>query len=89
MNAILGFTELLRRGHGRSERDAQKYLSTIHSSGKHLLELINDILDLSKVEAGRFDLEPARCAPHHIVREVLQVLQRPRAEKGMRRSRST
>ena len=74
MNAILGFTELLRRGHGRNERDAQKYLATIHSSGRHLLELINDILDLSKVEAGRFDLEKVRCAPHLVVREVLQVL---------------
>ena len=74
MNAILGFTELLRRGGGRAERDAQKYLNTIHSSGKHLLALINDILDLSKVEAGRFDFERVRCAPHQIVGEVLQVL---------------
>jgi len=74
MNAILGFTELLRRGRGRSEHDARKYLGTIHSSGKHLLELINDILDLSKVEAGHFEIERVPCAPHHIVREVLQVL---------------
>jgi len=74
MNAILGFTELLRRGRGRSENDARKYLGTIHSSGKHLLELINDILDLSKVEAGHFEIDRVPCAPHHIVREVLQVL---------------
>jgi signal transduction histidine kinase/CheY-like chemotaxis protein/HPt (histidine-containing phosphotransfer) domain-containing protein len=83
MNAILGFTELLRRGSGRSERDAQKYLSTIHSSGKHLLDLINDILDLSKVEAGRFDFERVRCAPHQIVGEVLQVLSARAREKAI------
>jgi PAS domain S-box-containing protein len=83
MNAILGFTELLRRGHGRNQHDAQKYLGTIHSSGKHLLELINDILDLSKVEAGRFDLEKVRCAPHLVVREVLQVLGARAREKAI------
>ena len=63
MNAILGFTELLRRGFGKNERESAKYLDTIHSSGKHLLALINDILDLSKVEAGRLEVEqhsPAR-----------------------------
>src|SRR6185436_17105746 len=44
MNAILGFTELLRRGYGKNEKDSAKFLDTIHTSGKHLLELINDIL---------------------------------------------
>jgi PAS domain S-box-containing protein len=53
MNAVLGFTELLRRGFGKNERETTKYLNTIHNSGKHLLALINDILDLSKIEAGK------------------------------------
>ena len=53
MNAILGFTEILRRGYSRDGADAARHLATIHSSGTHLLALINDILDLSKVEAGR------------------------------------
>ena len=52
MNAILGFTEVLRRSGLRQSDDAAKHLDIIHSSGKHLLNLINDILDLSKVEAG-------------------------------------
>ncbi|HYC44259.1 MAG TPA: response regulator [Burkholderiales bacterium] len=74
MNAILGFTELLRRGYGRNDLDAKKYLSTIHSSGKHLLEIINDILDLSKIEGGHLEVERLECAPHAIVHEVVTVL---------------
>jgi PAS domain S-box-containing protein len=83
MNAILGFTDILRRGYGKSERDWSKYLHTIHSSGKYLLELINDILDLSKVEAGRLEVECIRCAPHLIVREVVQVLAVKAREKSI------
>jgi len=83
MNAILGFTELLRRGGTRDEQALRKYLATIHSSGKHLLELINDILDLSKVEAGRFETERIACAPHRIVREVMQVLESRAREKDV------
>jgi signal transduction histidine kinase len=46
MNAILRFAEALQRGYARSEGDSQRFLRTIHSSGRHLLELINDILNL-------------------------------------------
>ena len=74
MNAILGFTDLLKRGYVNSEKDKQKYLNTIHSSGSHLLELINDILDLSKVEAGRMEIEKVRFQPHIIIAEIVQVL---------------
>ncbi|MBC7602332.1 MAG: response regulator [Ramlibacter sp.] len=68
MNAILGFAELLRRGYGRNnERESSRYLETIRHSGKHLLTLINDILDLSKVEAGQLTVEQASFAPHLVV----------------------
>lgn len=83
MNAILGFTELLRRGQGIDEPSAQKYLGTIHSSGKHLLEVINDILDLSKVEAGRLEIERVECAPCDIVREVLDIMSVRAREKNI------
>jgi len=61
LNAIIGFSEvLLERMFGELNEKQDDYLKDIHSSGRHLLSLINDILDLSKVEAGRMELEPAR-----------------------------
>ena len=83
MNAILGFTELLKRGYGRNDTDAKKYLETIHSSGKHLLEIINDILDLSKIEGGHLEVEKLSCSPHSIVHEVVTVLGVRAREKGI------
>ncbi len=83
MNAILGFTELLRRGYQQSAQDTQRYLASIHGSGQHLLELINDILDLSKVEAGRLDVERIPCAVHEVVFEVLRVMNVKALEKGV------
>jgi PAS domain S-box-containing protein len=83
MNAILGFTEILKRGYGRNEKDSLRYLHTIHSSGKNLLELINDILDLSKVESGRLEVEEAWVEAHRIIHEVLQVLSIKAQEKGI------
>ena len=58
LNAIIGFSEvLLERLFGDINDKQDDYLKDIHSSGRHLLNLINDILDLSKVEAGRMELE--------------------------------
>jgi CheY-like chemotaxis protein/HPt (histidine-containing phosphotransfer) domain-containing protein len=84
MNAILGFTELLRRGFGKSERESSRYLDTIHQSGKHLLGLINDILDLSKVEAGQLTVEKIACAPHAVIHNALAELGLKAQEKGIR-----
>lgn len=83
MNAILGFTELLKRGYGKSERESSRYLDTIHKSGKHLLELINDILDLSKVEAGHLEIENLPCAPHVVVSQAISELSEKAADKGV------
>jgi signal transduction histidine kinase len=58
LNAIIGFTEvLLERYFGEINEKQEDYLKDVLSSGQHLLSLINDILDLSKVEAGRMELE--------------------------------
>ena len=69
LNAVIGFSEvLLERMFGELNQRQEEYLRDIWSSGKHLLELLNDILDLSKVEAGRMDLEPSVFS----VREALE-----------------
>ena len=58
LNAVIGFSEvLLEQMFGEVNPKQQEYLNDILSSGKHLLSLINDILDLSKIEAGRMELE--------------------------------
>jgi signal transduction histidine kinase len=61
LNAIIGFSEVLaERMFGEVNEKQAEYLQDILSSGRHLLSLINDILDLSKVEAGRLELELGR-----------------------------
>lgn len=55
LSAILGFTELLQNSY--ADQDTQGYLKIVHRNGKHLLGLLNDILDLSKIEAGKLELE--------------------------------
>src|SRR5262249_22450600 len=58
LNAVIGFSEvLLERLFGDLNAKQEEYLQDILASGRHLLALINDILDLSKVEAGRMELE--------------------------------
>ncbi len=83
MNAILGFTEVLRRGIEHDETRRRQHLNTIHSSGNHLLSLINDILDLSKVEAGRLEVESIPCHVHQVVAEVVTVLRVRAEQKGI------
>src|SRR5208282_2395007 len=67
LNAVIGFTDLLRKnGDECDEAEREDYLETIQTSGKHLLSLINDILDLSKIEAECLEVEAVRCSPHAI-----------------------
>ncbi len=81
LNAIIGFTgTLLMKLPGPLTKDQEKQLRTVQSSGKHLLALINDLLDLAKIEAGKVDLhlEPTSC--QGVLEEVVTTL-RPQAEK--------
>src|SRR5262249_55086457 len=58
LNAIIGFSEVLsEKMFGELNEKQEEYSKDIHASGQHLLSLINDILDLSKIEAGRMELE--------------------------------
>jgi PAS domain S-box-containing protein len=83
MNAILGFAELLRRGWQHNPQDTHRHLDTILGSGRHLLALINDILDLSKVEAGHLEVERVPCAVHQVVHEVADIMRLRAQEKDV------
>ena len=66
LNAILGFTQLVIRD--RTLKDSHRdYLKIIHSSGEHLLELINDVLDMSKIESGRITLNSTSFDLYHLL----------------------
>jgi two-component system, sensor histidine kinase and response regulator len=72
MNAIIGFTDLLKN---TSLNETQKdYLSAVHESGHILLNLINDILDLSKVEANKLDLENIEFDFSYLIESVLKMM---------------
>ncbi|MEX1042503.1 MAG: ATP-binding protein [Pirellulaceae bacterium] len=83
LSGILGYAEVLRRGGGTPE-NRDNYLATIQSSGQHLLTLINDILDLSKIEAGRMQCERIHCSPHAILSDVVSLLRVRAQEKNLR-----
>ena len=83
MNAILGFTDWLRRDLAQSEEEEKEYLNTIHSSSSHLMELINDILDLSKVEAGKLELDLVETSPFKLVDDVTKILTVRAKQKGI------
>jgi signal transduction histidine kinase/CheY-like chemotaxis protein len=81
MNSILGFSEVMLN---TTENQKQKsYLKTILNSAKSLLILINDILDLSKIEAGRLEISPEPTNLRFMIREMEQLFQHKTQEKGI------
>ncbi len=85
LNSILGFSELVRDqvgAGGKPERMAE-YATAIHTSGNHLLTLINDILDLSKIEAGQMDIHPEWIDPAAVSRAVTEMLRQQALRKGL------
>ena len=85
LNGIIGFTDLLLSAEAEcTAEDRREYLHTIQRSGHHLLELISDVLDISKIEAGRLEVERIPCSPHQIIADVVSVLRVRAREKGLR-----
>jgi signal transduction histidine kinase len=81
LNAIIGFSEvLIERMFGEVNDKQMEYLRDIHSSGQHLLTLINDVLDLSKIEAGRMELDLS-CFDLGLLLENALTLVRERAQR--------
>ena len=82
LNAIIGLTHLMRRREQMSP-DQRHRLDMIDSAGQHLLAIINDILDLSKIEAGRLDLETVDFDLVQLLDNVLSMIAEPAHAKGL------
>ncbi|MGD0190420.1 MAG: ATP-binding protein [Rhizomicrobium sp.] len=84
LNAILGFSDLIaneRLGPVGTKR-YREYANDINSSGSHLLSLINDILDIAKIESGKMELEPRLLNPRAVIEQSLLVVMARAREKG-------
>jgi len=82
LNAILGFTQVLQRDRSLN-REQQSYINIISNSGEHLLNLINDILDMSKIEAGRMTLNETACDLYHLLDTLEEMLEIKAIAKGL------
>ena len=84
MTAILGFADLLAEQTGAdSHRNHAEMASSIRRNAEHLLAIINDVLNLSKIEAGKLQIELVACSPRQIIQDVLSLLGPKATEKGL------
>ncbi len=82
MSAILGYTELMLDPQS-TESDRLNGLQTVQRNGRHLLQLINDILDMSKIEAGKLDVERVACPTRRVLFDVVELLRGKAEEKDL------
>ncbi len=83
LSAIIGFAELMLRS-DQSPEDKAEYVHIVRRNAKHLLDIINDILDLSKIESGKMTVEKTECNIPQLMADLLSTM-RPRAsEKGLK-----
>ena len=82
LTAILGFTKLLTDGADQTD-ERHEYLQIIRASAEHQLVLINDLLDVSKIEAGKLQIQRVACRVPDILEEVIQTLRYRASEKGL------
>ena len=85
LNAILGFSDIIaHQSMGRDEIDRYSdYARDIHSSGAHLLSLINDLLDVAKIESGKMEIDPRRLDPRGIIEGVARLVAAKAMEKNL------
>ncbi len=81
MNAILGFSNLLSKV--PMNKDGEKYVKAINTSGENLLSIVNDILDLSKIEAGMMRIEPTKFSLRSLIASVEIMMKNKAEEKGI------
>ncbi len=84
MNAIVGMSNALRRDKPTDEATRESYVDAIASSSESLLGIVNEILDLSKIESGKLELEKVRMEPRGVIKSVIEVLRYRAEEKGLK-----
>jgi signal transduction histidine kinase/ActR/RegA family two-component response regulator len=82
LNAILGFAQIVRREEGLSAK-GRRQLETIGRNGQHLLEMINEVLDLSKIEANKMVLRPRPCSLRRLAAGLAETFEPRASEKGL------
>jgi len=84
LNAVIGFSDVLRdQMFGELNEKQMEYVSDIHTSGRHLLTLINDILDMSKIEAGRMSLQVSSFSLPEVLRNSVSLLRERATRQGI------
>ncbi len=87
LNAIIGFSDMLRhRMFGELSSRYREYADDIHRSGLHLLDIINDILDIAKIESGQLELHREPVPPREVIEDSIMVVSEAAARSGVRLS---
>src|SRR5690606_16153182 len=82
LNGVLGYAQILMRD-PQLTLEQHRHLSAIESCGQHLLTLINDVLDLAKIESGALELQPVDCNLHALLRAVADIVRGKAETKGL------
>ena len=82
MNAIIGYINLAKKS-GTTEKELREFISKMESSSQHLLALINDVLEMSRIESGKIDLEETECDLKKIMSEIRDMFATQMAEKNI------
>lgn len=91
LNAILGFADIISHQYfgPLGETKYQEYAEDIHASGEHLLSLVNDLLDISTIEAGKASLRKEQLFSHEVVNESLHIVANQAAKNGIKLEKDT
>jgi two-component system cell cycle sensor histidine kinase PleC len=81
LNAIIGFSEMIKLFGGTKPENTHEYAGLIHQAGRHLLDIISDILDISKIESGRFELDLEEVPLSEIIAPCVNIVEGRIAQK--------